>query len=119
MISESGKIYVDQGFAVQEFPDRENSTQPRDYGAVRSPEALGRLFRQERKRQGLTLEALYALTGLSMRFLSEFERGKPNVSLARVMRALQALGLEMLIFTRDDTAHLLQQSRRAAGEPPR
>ena len=67
---------------------------------VRSPEVLGRLARDERKRQDLTLDAVYSVTGLTTRFLSEFERGKPNASLGRVMQALQALGLEMLILPR-------------------
>jgi transcriptional regulator with XRE-family HTH domain len=43
----------------------------------------------------LTLDQVYSASGLSTRFLSEFERGKPNASLGRVMDALQALGLEM------------------------
>lgn len=67
---------------------------------ILSPAELGRMFREERKRQGLTLEELYSLTGLSIRFLSEFERGKSSASLGRVMVALQALGLEMLIVPR-------------------
>ncbi|WP_027389844.1 helix-turn-helix domain-containing protein [Chrysiogenes arsenatis] len=65
-----------------------------------TPLALGQLFREERKRQGLTLEEVYALTGLSIRFLSEFERGKANASLGRVMLALHSLGLEIFIAPR-------------------
>lgn len=74
---------------------------------VRSPEALGRLARRERKRQDLTLDAVYSVTGLTTRFLSEFERGKPNASMGRVMRALQALGLEMLVLPRGDAERLM------------
>ena len=84
---------------------------------VRSTEALGRLARRERKRQGLTLDDVYSVTGLTTRFLSEFERGKPNASLRRVMQALQALGLEMLILPRGDAERLLARedhSGRAA-----
>ena len=78
---------------------------------VRSPEGLGRLARRERKRQGLTLDSVYSVTGLTTRFLSEFERGKPNASLGRVMQALQALGLEMLILPRGDAERLLARQR--------
>ena len=81
---------------------------------VRSPEGLGRLARRERKRQGLTLDSVYSVSGLTTRFLSEFERGKPNASLGRVMQALQALGLEMVILTRDDAERLLARQRRSA-----
>ena len=84
---------------------------------VRSPEALGRLARRERKRQGLTLDNVYSVTGLTTRFLSEFERGKPNASLGRVMQALQALGLEMLILPRGNAERLLAQQGRAASPP--
>ena len=84
---------------------------------VRSPKALGRLARGERQRQGLTLDAVYSVTGLTTRFLSEFERGKPNASLGRVMQALQALGLEMLILPRDDAERLLARRGRPRATP--
>lgn len=87
----------------------ENTKRPRPpYGQVRTTEALGSLTRQERKRQGLTLEQLYGLSGLSTRFLSQFERGKPNASLCRVMAALQILGLEMVVLPRGEAAQLLE-----------
>ena len=89
----------------QEKPDSSPSAR------VRSPEALGRLARRERKRQELTLDAVYSVTGLTTRFLSEFERGKPNASLGRVMQALQALGLEMLVLPRDDAERVLARQR--------
>ena len=86
--------------------NREKSARP-PYGPVRSPQALGRLARQERKLQGLTLDEVYSASGLSTRFLSEFERGKPNASLGRVMDALQALGLETLVLPRGEAESLL------------
>ncbi|TGG93461.1 transcriptional regulator [Natronospirillum operosum] len=91
------------------FTNREKNGLPA-YGAVRSPAALGQLFRAARKEQGMTLHDVHAASGLSMRFLSEFERGKPNVSLAKVMTALQILGLECLIFSRRDASRLLAQA---------
>ena len=84
---------------------------------VRSPETLGRLARRERKRQGLTLDTVYSTTGLSTRFLSEFERGKPNASLGRVIQALQALGLEMLVLPRGDAERLLARQGRSGSAP--
>lgn len=85
---------------------------------VRNPEALGRLVRRERRAQGLTLAALYETTGLSTRFLSEFERGKPNASLGRVTDTLEALGLTMLVLPRAEAERIMADyaRRRASGE---
>lgn len=96
----------------QKITNREKSYQPA-YGRIRSPGALGELARQERKRQGLTLDKVYSVSGLTTRFLSEFERGKPNASIGRVMDALQALGLEMLVLPRSDAERLLASWRRS------
>jgi len=67
---------------------------------VRTPAEFGRVIRAVRKQQGLTLEAVYAATGLSTRFMSEFERGKSNVSLGGALQAAQALGLEVVVVPR-------------------
>lgn len=61
---------------------------------------LGWLHRQERRRQGLTLDDVYGVTDLSTRFLSEFERGKEHASVGRALRALQSLGLDVLVLPR-------------------
>ena len=82
------------------------------YGRVRSPQAMGQLVRLERKRQDLTLDKVYSASGLTTRFLSEFERGKPNASLGRVMDALQVLGLELLILPRGEAERLLAFRRQ-------
>jgi len=56
---------------------------------------LGRLIRQTRKQQKLTLETLAGLCGLSIRFLSELENGRETCSLVRVLLVLDALGIEL------------------------
>lgn len=86
---------------------------------VRSPQALGSLVREERKRQRLTLSDIYSASGLTTRFISEFERGKPNASLGRVMDALQALGLEMIVLPRGEAERLLgARPHGASGKAP-
>lgn len=97
---------------MPKITNRQKSTAPA-YGAVRTPETLGGLARDERRRQGLTLDALYSASGLTTRFLSEFERGKPNASLSRVMATLQALGLEMVVLPRSEADRLLALRRTA------
>ena len=57
---------------------------------------LGRLIRQTRKQQSLTLETLAGLCGLSIRFLSELENGRETCSLVRVLLVLDALGIELI-----------------------
>lgn len=94
--------------------DKTRESKPMDigFGPQRTPEALGSLFRTERKRRDMTLYQVHATSGLSMRFLSEFERGKPNVSLVKVMQALQAMGLELMIFPRREAGSLMIQHRK-------
>ncbi len=101
---------------LAKITNRKKSVLP-SYGKVRSPSALGRLVRQERKHQGLTLDEVYSASGLTTRFLSEFERGKPNASLGRVMHALQVLGLEVLVVPRAEAERMLA-GRRSVGEHP-
>lgn len=95
---------------MPKITNRQKSSAPA-YGTVRTPETLGRLARDERRRQALTLDALYSASGLTTRFLSEFERGKPNASLSRVMATLQALGLEMIVLPRGEAERLLAPGR--------
>ncbi|RKZ36606.1 MAG: transcriptional regulator [Gammaproteobacteria bacterium] len=74
------------------------------YGAIRTTEELGRLVRAHRKQRGLTLETVSGLGNLSMRFLSEFERGKETAEIGKVLKALRTLGLEVIIQPRGRTA---------------
>lgn len=70
------------------------------YGAVHTVEELGRLARAHRKHRHLTLETVSGLGNLSMRFLSEFERGKETAEIGKVLKALRTLGLEVIIQPR-------------------
>ena len=82
------------------------------YGRVRSTGEIGHLVRQERKRQKLTLDDIYSVSGLTTRFLSEFERGKPNASLGRAMRTLQILGLELVVLPRGEADRFMVHRHR-------
>jgi len=70
------------------------------YGTVRTTEELGRLARAHRKQRHLTLETVSGLGNLSIRFLSEFERGKETAEIGKVLKALRTLGLEVIIQPR-------------------
>ena len=56
---------------------------------------LAEAVRAERLRHGMTQTELAGLSGTGLRFVSELERGKPNVSLSKVVAVLAALGLRL------------------------
>lgn len=64
-------------------------------GCIQSAADLGRIIRERRKRDGLTLVETAGLTNVGVRFLSELENGKPTVRLDKLLRVLGALGLEL------------------------
>lgn len=63
---------------------------------------LGRLIRETRKQQGLTLETLAGLCGLSMRFLSELENGRGTCGFARIIRVLDTLGIDLVAYSPEE-----------------
>ena len=83
----------------KKMADAQRSESP-PYGAVRSPREFGQLMRAHRKSRGWTLRQLAQFANLSMRFLSELERGKKTAELGKALHALQLLGLEIAIVPR-------------------
>ena len=81
------------------MPKQASNKRP-DYGVVRSTRQLGQLMRSHRKSKGWTLEKLSGFARVSMRFLSEFERGKETAEIGKAMHALQFLGLEVIVLPR-------------------
>jgi y4mF family transcriptional regulator len=51
--------------------------------------------RAARLQHGLTQTELAGLSGTGLRFISELERGKPNVAMSKVVAVLSALGLRL------------------------
>jgi HTH-type transcriptional regulator/antitoxin HipB len=70
------------------------------YGEIESVAKLGQLIRRHRNTQQLTLEQVSGITHLSMRFLSELERGKETASLGKTLELLHKVGLEVIIQPR-------------------
>jgi transcriptional regulator with XRE-family HTH domain len=70
------------------------------YGPVSSARELGHIARAHRKERKLTLETVSGLGNVSPRFLSEFERGKETAEIGKVLKALNTLGLEVVIRPR-------------------
>ncbi len=84
------------------------------YGVIQTTEELGQLVRSHRKSRHLTLETVSGLGNLSTRFLSEFERGKETAEIGKVLKALQILGLEIVIQPRGGGSH----PTKSTGEKP-
>ncbi len=69
--------------------------------AVSSSEILGALLRRKRKAQGLTLELVSQHSGLSMRFISEVERGKATAEIGKVLQLLATIGIDLYADSRE------------------
>ncbi len=68
------------------------------YGAVTSVEDLGSRIRTKRKQLGFTLEQVSGLSGASIRFLSELERGKQTIEIGKALNIVNCLGLELVVL---------------------
>ncbi|MCW5589350.1 MAG: helix-turn-helix transcriptional regulator [Legionellales bacterium] len=82
-----------------------NSTLKPHFGQVTTVSELGTLLRAFRKSHGLTLEKVSGLTNVSMRFLSELERGKETAEIGKTLATLYKLGLDIIIQPRTYRYH--------------
>jgi y4mF family transcriptional regulator len=57
--------------------------------------AIAQAVRDARRRHGMTQTDLAGLSGTGLRFISELERGKPNIALNKFVAVLAALGLRL------------------------
>ncbi len=64
---------------------------------IHSTAELGHAIRAERKALGLTQGDLAAASNVSLRFLSEVERGRASAGIGRVLRVLKMLGLQVAL----------------------
>lgn len=83
------------GLSLHIYPRNVLSIQP-PYGAFSDLKAIGALARHHRKTQKATLDTVKELSGLGLRFLSDFERGR-NCQVGKALLALRFYGLELAI----------------------
>lgn len=83
------------GLSLHIYPRNALSIQS-PYGAVTDIKAIGGLARHHRKAQKATLDTAKAISSLSLRFLSDFERGN-NCRIGKALGALKYYGLEVAI----------------------
>lgn len=64
---------------------------------VRTPSDIGNIIRARRKRLGWDQARLAHEIGVSRQWIVDIEKGKPRAELQLILRALQALGLELML----------------------
>lgn len=91
---------------------------------IRSAREIGHLIRDSRKRLGLTQAQLAARVGASRKWIIDLEAGRRTSDLRLVLRAANAVGLDVHATERTrDPAHegfsiddvLIEAARRAPG----
>lgn len=62
---------------------------------IASAEDIGRIVREKRKKDGLTLDEAAAICGVSYAFLSALENGKETARLDKILQVFSCLGIEL------------------------
>jgi HTH-type transcriptional regulator / antitoxin HipB len=62
---------------------------------ISNAEDIGRIIKQKRKDDGLTLVEAAAVCGVSYPFLSALENGKETIRLDKLLQVLQGLGIDL------------------------
>ena len=62
---------------------------------AKTPQDLGLLIRDQRRKLGLDQQELARRVGVSRQWIVEMEGGKPRAELALVLRTLTTLGLQL------------------------
>lgn len=64
---------------------------------IRTARDLGAVIRDHRRRQGLGQQALADRIGVSRQWVVEVEKGKPRGEVGLILRALDALGVTLVL----------------------
>lgn len=67
---------------------------------VTDSKSLGRVIRARRKELHYTQTYLSEVTGLSVTFISDVERGKPTAELEKTIQLIHILGLDLCVEKR-------------------
>jgi transcriptional regulator with XRE-family HTH domain len=69
------------------------------HAVIRSPADLGLLVRRVRTQRKLSQDELARLLGVTQRYLSELENGKPKLADERFFRILRSMGVVVTAST--------------------
>jgi HTH-type transcriptional regulator / antitoxin HipB len=67
---------------------------------VSTVEAIGKAVARRRKAKHLSQQAFSDLAGVGRRFVSELESGKPTAEIGKVLKVLNALGIDLMLRDR-------------------
>jgi HTH-type transcriptional regulator/antitoxin HipB len=62
---------------------------------IKNASEVGRIVADVRRGQGLSQADLALAAGTGLRFVHDFEAGKPTLQLGKVLQVLQALGIDL------------------------
>jgi len=62
-----------------------------------SPEDIGRIVRETRKKLGVTQKDLALTSGTGLRFVIELEKGKPTCEIGKALTVVQTLGIRIAL----------------------
>ena len=60
-----------------------------------TPESIGKLIRDTRKKLGVTQKDLALTSGTGLRFLTDLENGKPTCQIGKILIVLHTLGIRI------------------------
>lgn len=70
---------------------------------IYSPQDMGLLIREQRKKLGLEQRALADQVGVSRQWIVDVEKGKPRAEIGLVLRTIKALHLALFVEEKDST----------------
>jgi HTH-type transcriptional regulator/antitoxin HipB len=62
-----------------------------------SPQDIGRIVRETRKKLGATQKDLALTSGTGLRFVIELEKGKPTCEIGKALTVVQTLGIRIAL----------------------
>lgn len=62
---------------------------------VESTKEIGRIIREERRRQGFTQTEFAGLANIGVTYLSNLENGKPTAEIEKAIHVLTMLGIDL------------------------
>ncbi len=84
--------------------------------SIQSTAELGMVIRAVRKSAHVRQDDLAAMVGVSRQFTVDVEKGKPTVQMARVLRLLKELGIELSVDIPAAASHELERLTRRSLE---
>ena len=70
--------------------------------SAKNTEELGKIIKGKRKELQVTQKELALTCGTGLRFIIDLEKGKPTCQISKILKVINALGLQMQIMPSGD-----------------